>query len=279
MSRLSAWYRQRVGYWRYPLFMAKRFGWVRSINTSVEPLANRDVLDVVTVAFNNAALIEHQIRLLKDNLTDPHIYTVIDNSSRPEMRASIEALCARTGTAYVGLPANPFLGQPSLSHGAALNWTYRNYLLRRKARYWGSIDHDLFPVRRTSPVARLQACGLYGAPLRRGDTWYLWPGFCFFAAALTDGAAIDFMPGEGYDTGATLWRDLYSRLPQSARPTVSQRPIRLREGDNYQSDYAAEIDEWLHMINGSNWAGTPDKSDLFEVLLKQASNKAPQTMG
>jgi hypothetical protein len=266
--RLAHWFHH---FRRYRAFIWTPFRAVRSLNTSNAPLSDDNVLDLITVAFNNDALIEHQIGLLKQNLADPHHYTVIDNSNRAEMRAQIEALCAREGAAYVGLPANPYDGHPGLSHGAALNWAHRHYIAPRRARYWGSIDHDMYPIRRTTIIPHLQACGLYGVLHFNGDAWYLWPGFGFFARWRTQRVAMNFLPVPGLDTGGGNWQRLYSGNPKSTVPTPSFAYIDLRagEGETAQAARAERHGDWLHMVNGSNWAAADGKLELFEALLRK----------
>jgi hypothetical protein len=267
MSNLADWYQPPA----YRAFIATPFKAVHAVNTSNAALANRDLLDLVTVAFNNDVLISRQIHLLRENLRDPYHYTVIDNSNRPDVRDRIAELCACHRVAYVALPRNPF-SVGSRSHGAALNWAYRHYVAPRKARYWGSIDHDLFPIRPTRIIPRLQVCGLYGhAQDRGGDVWYFWPGFSFFAAALTQSVVMNFLPVSGLDTGGANWPLLYSRFPRSVVPTPRQTKIFLRAGGNSQSDAVERFDDdWLHMINGSSWAGDDGKLELFEALLRQS---------
>jgi hypothetical protein len=254
---------------RQRLFMRTGLDLTRHINCSIVPPEENRVLDLFTIAFNNETIIAQQIRLLRLNLEDPFHYTVIDNSSREEKRSLIEKLCAENGVSYIALPANP-LQDPSASHGLALNWAYYNYIRPRGAAYWGCIDHDIFPVRKTSILRSLERTQAYGYLETRNEEWYLWPGLCFFSSAITRNAGLDFLPANGRDTGGGNWANLFSKLDRSSIPLMKNEVMRVREGegDNFQSDYFQLIGDWLHVINGSNWAKTADKDALIESTIR-----------
>lgn len=224
-------------------------------------------LDLATVSFNSALVVHHQAKLLRKYLRDNYTYTVFDNSPPGPHRQDIRALCADEGVSYVELPDTPFAGRPSMHHGAALNWVCRRYFAARSAPYAGFLDHDVFPCRATSLVERLQEAAMFGRIDERGERWYLWPGFCFFARAHVKLDRLDFLPVEGLDTGGGNWRTLYRGLDRARVPSVEATLESLRPGDDKQADMVERMGDWIHTINASEWKDARGKMSLVEKLL------------
>jgi hypothetical protein len=231
------------------------FGKVQRRNCRNDPLDDHARLDLVTVAFNNEHVIAEQIRLLRKNLKDPFCYTVADNSADDRRGVAIERLCFEEGVPYLRLPrVRTFVPAPSLSHGRALNWLIRNYIGPRRARYFGLLDHDVFPMRPTTVIAKFSNAPAWGHLQRRDHRWYLWPGLCFFDASEIAIGELDFMPGRGTDTGGRNYESLFSSLDEEALEPPSHTYGRLREGDGSpQSNLYEEIGDWLHTFNASQW--------------------------
>jgi len=151
------------------------------INCNNKELYDKNILDIVTVSFNNEYVISYQIKLLKRNILDPYFYTIIDNSVDSKKQKKILKLCKRFNIGYIRAPINPYTNNfPSASHGSTLNWIYKNYLKPRKANFFGVIDHDIFPIRSTRIISPLKKQYIYGHLQERKEIWYLWAGFCFF---------------------------------------------------------------------------------------------------
>jgi len=240
--------------------------------------------DLVSIAFNNPDVIREQYRLLRKHCSDPFVYTVADNSSQPAARVAICQFCREAAIPYLSLPPSPFT-PPSFSesHGAALNYVYRHYLKPRRAPYFGVLDHDIFPVQPVSLTAYVKEQPFYGmlqvcdnAEVTGGRLLYLWPGLAFFDAAYTHARKVDFMPRYGGDTGSGSFYSLYKPLlVDEGKEAVFAFPdetrVPLWEGDDFQNDMYAHIgDEWLHMVNASNWRQAEDhlkKSQRVAELL------------
>src|SRR5688572_8137224 len=58
-------------------------------------------LHIVTIAYNNEALLSHQDRLMKKYITDEYIFVVADNSSDQARRKQISDICNARGIAYI----------------------------------------------------------------------------------------------------------------------------------------------------------------------------------
>jgi hypothetical protein len=222
---------------------------------------------MVSVAFNNPLVIFHQARLLDKYVQDPLCYAVADNSSDDDKRREIFEVCADSGVAYIELPPNPFPRDPSMSHGAALNWIFENYLRLRQANFIGFLDHDIFPMRETSLLGPLERYGFFGHQQTRAAGWYLWPGFCFFSRAFLQGKTVDFMPVPTLDTGGGNWESLFAPIDQNGVSTLPSRIEDLRAGGDKQSDQVEIIGDWVHTINASHWKGAEDKDPLVADLL------------
>jgi hypothetical protein len=228
-------------------------------------------IDLVTVAFNNYRVISEQTRLLSTYLADGFERTVIDNSTNGSQAAQIAQDCRDKNVRYIRLPrAYASAYSPSLSHGRALNWAYANHVRQRRVAYFGFLDHDVFPIRRTSLVAQLATQPIWGHLQTRPDRWYLWPGLCIFSADWIAGRKLDFTPGRGYDTGGAL----YSLLGEDLDPEDLHWPAwsrkRLRgSGDVPQSDHYELIGDWLHSYNGSNWMTVEPRDEAIAHLLRQ----------
>lgn len=255
---------------RYYRFMHTRLDDLVRFNCTTLPLPGPDQIDLISVSFNNVHVVAHQIRLIQKYLQDPYVYTVADNSSDPHKRGAILQVCHEHGVSYMGLPSNPYTAvDASMSHGAALNWLYHQYIRNRSARYFGFIDHDVFPTRPTRLIPEIPVRGVYGHIQERGNRWYLWAGFCFFGRDAVHGLDLDFLPCEGLDAGGRNWSRLYCRrnLVNLSRP--SYECAKLREGSCRQADFYEMIGDWVHTLNASYWMAVPDKDDLVDALLSK----------
>lgn len=255
----------------YQFINYHNFEKVLHINCENKSLFDKNRVDIITVAFNNDEVIRHQIRLLNKYLLDPYCYTVADNSSDPTKQDKITEICKQFDVSYIRLPKNPYNEiNPSLSHGLALNWIYRNYVCSRKANFFGFIDHDIFPVYPTTIINSLRSSNVYGLVQERGQMWYLWPGFCFFKYDFIKNRKVDFMPIRGNDTGGGNWRSIYSSINKEIIPMVKHEYRKLRDGEDPQEDWVEYIGDWLHTFNASKWKKVKEGKDTLvnEILNK-----------
>ena len=206
-------------------------------------------LDLAVVAFENAEVLDEQIALLRERLADEHQYLVFDNSASDGGLRRIAALCEARGVPYLGLPPNPYSGRdPSASHGLALNWAWRQVLRDRASACFGVLDPDVFPERETSILSALGDAPCWGHLQERGERWYLWAGFAFFRRASTPG--LDFMPGDGLDTGGGNWRLVFRHLDREA---LSFPPHSYVDPGAPPGHSPERIGDWLHTFNSSDW--------------------------
>lgn len=270
-------------------------------NTSLDEVADRNILGIVTIAFNNELVIKHQILLLRKYLVDSFEYTVVDNSQDEKKSKLIQQICHQNDTGYIKLPQNPLQYKnaglsPSWSNGMALNWAYHNYIRRRNYCHFGFIDHDVFPIRKTSIVEYLIRSPIYGLIQTRNNKWYLWPGFSFFRTESLKHKKINFSVMKGLDAGGGNWRSIYRKYNKESLPNIEcyyadiKDLIAMERKDwhkhktvmelNYRNNPKAPclvlesrliefMGDWMHTFNASNWLKTKDASKMLTLLMKE----------
>ena len=230
---------------------------------------------VATVAFNRPDVVEWQIHLVRKFLAEHEGYIVFDNSSKPEQRQAVQALCKRENVPYVGLPRISF--EQSHSHGAALNWITQNFIVKHRPPLFGFVDHDIFPLEPLSIAEKIAGAQVYGWEMSRGDARYLWAGFCFFSGV--DPRPLDFFPFKPphveasdwpnwLDTGGSNWNILYRHLREDEfRAAQVQSIPTTPRGIPFD-----EIDGWLHAGQAAwQWDDHPkDRLRLLEERLFSA---------
>ncbi|MEI6296920.1 MAG: glycosyltransferase family 2 protein [bacterium] len=243
------------------------------INYKDEELKNKEVLDIGSIAFNNAEVIEYQIKLIKKNIKDKYSYTIFDNSTDKETSEKIFNLCKEHDIPYLKLPNNPLTR--SASHGASMNWIYRNYFSKRKSKYFGFIDHDIFPIRPASITNFLKTQPIWGHYQERQNLWYLWGNFCFFNANIIKEIP-NFLSGTAQgilvDTGGLNWKNIYSKIDKDKLSFPRHYYENIREGNDPHSDMIEYIGDWLHLFNSSNWKEIQNKEDR-DIKIKKIMNK------
>lgn len=157
---------------------------------------------------------------------------------------------------------------PSYSHGYALNFAYNIFLKINKIKYLGFLDHDIYPYRKTEIIKKIRE-GVFGRLQERDNRWYLWPGFVFFDLDKIRDKKIDFTPIEGLDTGGRLYYSLYSNIKKENLIFPKEYYIEL-ENDNRETKVQV-IDDWIHLVNLSNWNNGVDRSFLIKLFKKYAN--------
>ena len=248
--------------------------------------ADTNGLYVITIAYNHVRLIEKQIELVKRYVTDKnYLHVIVDNSPSKKVRKQIKDICNREGVGYVPVPrfidlliCHKIFGN-GISHGAALNWMFYNFLQERNPRLFALIDHDVFPMEEYSFVDKLGERDFYGVERIMKDGWYLWPGWCIFRYDAISDCSPNFLPyylKESYlDSGGGNYPRFYGRydLKDVEFTHVVTRRIMHSNGltayeDIYHGDCVQLIDgKWLHFINGSNCAKIPGKENLVEKMI------------
>lgn len=266
---------------KYVWFLS-HIGW--KVNTYI-PTDKRE-LYVITIAYNHTRLIEKQIELVKQHVTDRnYLHVVVDNSPNRETRRRIKEICVKEQIGYVPVPlfidkliCHKLFGN-GISHGAALNWMFYYFLKQQKPVRFALLDHDVFPMEDYSFIEKLGDRDFYGVERIKEHGWYLWPGWCIFRYDAISGCKPNFLPYylkvSFLDSGGGNYPRFYGRYDVKSVefPHVVTKRIRRSKGlaaynDIYHGDCVQLIDnKWLHFINGSNCAKIPGKDQLVDKMI------------
>ena len=205
----------------------------------------------VTIAFNTPLAIDWLAESLAAHA--PHIALVVcDNSSDPEARAAIAALCAKRGVAYLSMPRVPVPLQrnPSRSHGFAMTWAFHNVVRPLAPAAFAFLDHDLVLTAPVSLAGLVRSQPVYGllADHPEWGTWALWGGYAVFDFAAVGQLPLDFGTYHtmGLDSGGRNWPVLYRQLDRSGFSFARHRWEQVRLGDGETTDVEM-IDAWMHV--------------------------------
>jgi hypothetical protein len=217
---------------------------------------------VMSVAFNNPALIELQAQALKRFVSENHHFVVVDNSSDEEQSERLEALGDAYGFSYVKAPRNPFSWvDPSVSHSLALDWAWQRIARKTKPETVLFLDHDVFPISTVSLrelLGRFSAVG-YKRQSASSDSWLLWPGLLMLRFSVASQHKISFMPRGDTDSGGSLLWTLYSKLRNEdlgflAREDVVFDRTAPKFGDGSGGEFHIFNNNWVHLVDGSGWS-------------------------
>lgn len=226
-------------------------------------------LAYVTVAFNQPKYIEYQIRLINKFESNSYHHWILDNSSDKQYSEDIRNICCKSSNvSYVRIPQERKWYKNSMSHAMALNWFIKNILTYKKYSYSIFLDHDIFPITKITFYQRLEEQGIYGVYQERINSgmtyWYLWPGLCGLSNQYLKN--LDFRGTKWGDTGSSSFETIRPETIEFSQESVFRMTDGVREyaekPDEWRKDAerfleeAVEIydDEWIHMVNGSNWA-------------------------
>lgn len=231
---------------------------------------------LITIAFNEPYWIREQARLLKKYVRDEFTWVVVDNSSREESSQQIAEFCNAAGVPYCRTRSS---GDPSTSHGHALNWAYESTVKKAEQRFFGFLDHDVFPVAPVEFISSLLKCGIYGILQWRSERWYLWPGFSFFDMEIVQkvsNGTLNFLPCPGLDTGGSNWPLIYSKLKHEDVPKLEEQIeyIQNQGSGAIQRDAVCRFGSWIHVVNGSRWMNFPDELDRKFESVKEILARA-----
>lgn len=275
-----------IKHWVYNQY--RKYVWLLSrIGRAVDTIpADGSDLYVITIAYNQARLIEKQIELVKLHVKDEsYVHIVVDNSPNRKARRQIKEICEKEKVVYVPVPmyidkliCHSIFGY-GLSHGAALNWMYYSFLRQQRPERFALLDHDVFPMADYSFIDKLGDRDFYGVERNRESGWYVWPGWCVFRFDAIKDCYPNFLPyflQETFlDAGGGNFPRFYGRydLKTNEFPPVITKRVNQSNGisthnDIYHGDCVQLIDQmWLHLVNGSNYAKIPGKEDLVNKMI------------
>lgn len=249
---------------------------------------NKSLL-LCSIAFQNPEVIELQIKLLRKNLKDDFYYFIADNSLDIDKAKRIETICHKYTVNYLRLPTNPYNGKngmPSFSNGAAMNYVFTNLIHSCDVKYFGFLDHDIFPIKSISLTDKMLKQKFWGVlrcmPSNKYGKLtcnYLWAGFCFFDMSYIQNVnEINFLPKRDLgDTGAANYYSVYYPVIKTDEyleyifANVKRLLIDGIDGTAQASQYECIDEAWIHYLNASNWSN--EKIDVKEKKMKKLINE------
>ena len=232
-----------------------------------------DFCDLAVVTFNNSKVVDYQIRCLNRYFKFPFRFTVFDNSTNDSIALDIRDICNKYGVVYVRLPEQNFIpkGMGSYSHGIACNYLFEKYIRHGGAKYFGLLDHDIFPVEEFDISEYLEKQFFYGVKHK----FYLWPGLFFIRMDVIKNKKIDFRPSLHLhgDTGACNGTLLFKNIKWEDYILVKEEK-RCFEGydDIFEYGYSYFTCGWIHCWNASNYMGKKNidfKMNLIYEMLEE----------
>lgn len=260
----------------YKILLLHRFQ--KSSHQDIKFEKSNFILTVIT--FNNLEILRKQHEHLKKYLKTPYDYLVADNSNQSSKSMEIKGFCHEHNVSYVKIPKNPLTGvRASGSHGIALNWVYRNIIQKYQPKYFGFIDHDIFPIKETT-LSNKMDLGFYGAIRRRKEPyWYLWPGFSFYEFEMVKKYKCDFSPHHAgadgltfLDTGGSNYNSIYRYIGITGvreAKSILVNPVTGEEfvrGEDSSRTFEIIDNAWLHLRQIAWRVESSDKMERLEEI-------------
>ncbi len=216
---------------------------------------------IISIAFNNSETISIQYSHLVENLEDDFDYLIADNSDKENISYEIKSFCEKNNLSYIRLPKNPLTNiRTSGSHGMALNWCYRNIVKKNKPKYFGLLDHDIFPIKNAGIIKNMKG-GFWGVVRTKKEKWwYFWPGFSFFEYEKIKKYKFNFFPYHAgrdglifLDTGGSNYHSVCKKIGREniseAESVIIDIPTKKQLVIGRDSSQTFEIidNKWMHI--------------------------------
>jgi glycosyltransferase involved in cell wall biosynthesis len=236
-----------------------------------DKIYNANTFVICTISYNNPETLRLQIQNMNRLLTDEFHHVIIDNNSPQVSSDKIKSLALSQNRSYIRLNHN-FHVNPSHSHALALDWCYKNVIVKNKIHVFGFLDHDIYPIRKSSIYKILMNQNVYGHLQERENYWYLWPGFLFFNFN-NNWPDITFQPGSiggvNVDTGGLLYHSVYKNIDRTTIHFCSHTYKSVGTVGAIQNQKVELMDDWVHSFNASNWMNSNSDNRNIESILKE----------
>ena len=241
-------------------------------NLSCVPYSN--FCDLAVVTFNNSKVVDYQIRCLNKYFKFPFRFTVFDNSTDDIIASEIKDICNRYGIVYIKLPKQNFIpkGMGSYSHGIACNYLFEKYIRHGGAKYFGLLDHDIFPVENFDVSKYLEKQFFYGVKHR----FYIWPGLFFVRMDAIKNKKIDFRPSLHLhgDTGACNGLVLFKNIKWDDYMLMEEEKLCFEGCDDiFEYGYSYFTCGWVHCWNASNYMGKKNLEAKMNMIYGMLEKK------
>lgn len=223
-------------------------------------------MDVYVITFNNAFLVQYQIKTLRKFLKSPFNLIVVDNNNwlHEEQTRKVLRLCIDENVTYIKAPDNyyqrPESFDPTMKLGTTMNWLFVQSVLQRRPKYFGFLDHDCFLVRDLDMRPYLDKYGMYGKVIRGAvpESWTLHVTTNFYKTKFVGDRLLDFRASYQYglDTGGANYNILY-KGHSAERYAIEHHSVRFAEEDVNRKDSVQHYElidngNWCHMCASSH---------------------------
>lgn len=245
------------------LLFYRRLKAVREDSFLFEMKRYQDKCLLIVIAFEQPKVLEWLFRLSEKNLNGVQLI-VFDNSRKKGVRREIGELCNKFQVPYLELP---YLRckHPNRSHGLAMSWVFHRIIKRIKPKYFGYLDHDMFPIKSFDQMSLIPTGQkIYGLLNDADFYWNLWAGYCFFDFEFVKNKNLNFLYdfSRGVDTGGRNWPHLYKNEKKSAIKfaRIDHELISI----NPASSAVAQLidDAWIH-VGGVSYNNNLESKEIF----------------
>jgi len=232
---------------------------------------------IIIIAFNDARLIEHQIKCIDKYCTDRGStdIIVIDNSSSPECSTAIRDVCCTYAGQVNYRKITGVYYNPSESHSNACNFAYMAYrLLYHNLMF---LDHDCFPVKNFSLKGLLCNNVMAGVSQVKSKK-YLWPGCVVFDVLSLEGWFLipnfDISHELGLDSGGMLYKiiEFYGDRRIGYFDEIPHQNT-IFDDATYPNYNVIANGTFMHFINASGWNKNENNAERLNSLYKILESK------
>ncbi len=187
-------------------------------------------LEIYVLTHNNLFCAEYQIKTIRKFCMDRHRLVLIDSNcgEHREVSSKLEQLCQHSGTELLKLPDSMRLPDVDGSErlGRKWNFVFETYIKKRKPKYFGIMDQDMFMFEPFTVIDQLEENGMWGDIIEvdqhskpfghQERPWAMHPWLSFFKYDFVKDEHLDWRPctlkeGGSFDTGGRLWLTFISK--------------------------------------------------------------------
>lgn len=236
------------------------------LQTPGSPTQERSKVGIIIIAYNEPALIIHQVKCIHKFCKDKYDIIVVDNSTDSDATEAIKYHSSELGCRYIKTMSSSKGG--SGSHAFAANLSYNKF--KDEYQYFLYLDHDCFPIMGFSVVEILNGKMMAGLGQEKNGKTYMWPGCVMWESTIGIVNMIDFSPNGEHqlDTGGNLFKVIESVGQENCvffDEVYEENSEFTKPPRNYYSLINKSM--FMHFIAGSNWDNISDHRERINSLI------------